>query len=237
MIELTKHSVCEFRASDKSTHCESCVCSLCEEFAGTSAPLLKEVMSHEVETRILWEGNDWLLIPTIGPLTPGHLLLVPRKHYFSVLRSPSEVLTEFNALLERCASKLQSLYKKDVLVFEHGTIDGQKNCGACIEHAHLHIAPGPSTFISSATSEFPGWSYRSTITDLIPLIGNSPYMLIGSVKPQPFFGVRQCRDHIPSQFLRRVFAQELEEKVDWDWRKHPNANTFLKTMNDWKSNV
>jgi diadenosine tetraphosphate (Ap4A) HIT family hydrolase len=231
------HRICKFRESDNSTQCENCVCSLCGEFAGSSLALPAQLMPGGVETRILWEGNDWLLIPTIGPLTPGHLLLVPREHYFSVLRCPSEVLSEFNGLLEACASKLQSLYRKDVMVFEHGMVEGQKNCGACIEHAHLHIAPGPSTFISSATSQFAGWSYRSAITDLIPLIGNSPYMLVGRVKPHTFFGVRQCKDHVPSQFLRRKFAEELDEKVDWDWRRHPNTNTFLKTMNDWKINV
>jgi ATP adenylyltransferase len=223
--------VCNFR---QHTQCENCVCSLCREFAGASVPVLNTVMSGEVGRRTLWEGNDWLLLPTIGPLTPGHLMLVPRRHYFSILRCPAEVLAEFNAIFENCASRLQLLYQKEVLVFEHGMTEGQKNCGACIEHAHLHIAPGPSSFISAATSEFLGWVYRPALIDLIPLIGDSPYMLVGRVKPQSLFGVRQCRDHVPSQFLRRVFAETLDEPVEWDWRKHPNRNIFLQTMNDWK---
>ncbi len=221
--------------SPESSRCERCSCSLCIEFAGTPVPLHTVMVPHAAKTRVLWESDDWLIIPTIGPLTPGHVMLVPRGHNFSILGCPSEILPEGQWLLERCSLKLRHLYQQAIVVFEHGmTADQRKTCGACIEHAHLHIAPGPPSFVSSLTLDCSGWHSAASFSALVSPVGNWPYIMVGLAQPDTRFWARQCVAPVPSQFLRRVFAEQLDKDGEWDWRKNPNTNAFLKTINDWK---
>jgi ATP adenylyltransferase len=236
LIRSSAHRACKVQFdSTQLSRCERCSCSLCTEFAGTSIPLHTVMMPRTAKTRVLWEDDDWLIIPTIGPLIPGHVMLVPREHHFSILSCPSEILAEGQWLLERCSLKLRHLYQQAIVVFEHGmTANQRKTCGACIEHAHLHVAPGSPSFVSSLTLNSRGWHSAASFSALVSPIGNSPYIMVGLAQPDTRFWARQCVDSVPSQFLRRVFAEQLGKDGDWDWRKNPNPNAFLETINDWK---
>lgn len=216
--------------------CDRCACSICEELQGASAPLHIRLMPQADRSRILEETRHWVIIPTIGPLAPGHVMLVPRGHYYSVLNCPKEILLECQQLLDKCASRLYKIYRQNVLVFEHGsTSEQQKICGACIDHAHLHVVPGPLKFISSAMSGFHGWQDGSSLLDLRSYTHGYAYMLVGNPLRTPHYWVRRCSETMPSQFLRRILAGELGNHEEWDWRKQANTDIFLQTIDDWNT--
>jgi ATP adenylyltransferase len=237
LVELTYQHGTDMQAeqANAARRCERCACSLCGEFQGRSAPLHTLLMPHAAESRVLSEGRHWLLVPTIGPLAPGHLMLVPRSHYYSVLSCPEEVLHEGRALLEECASKLRAIYGRDVVVFEHGATPGQeKVCGSCIEHAHLHVVPGPSSFVSAALGAFDGWRSGASLAELRSEVTSHPYMLVGQLSRGAFYA-RRCLEPVPSQILRRILARELGDDDKWDWRRQANEAVFVRTINDWRS--
>lgn len=228
----------QLSTSDIQLPCERCTCSLCSEIQGRTASLHNILIPLATESRILWETEQWVVIPTLGPLSLGHIMLVPRNHYYSTLSCTSAMLQECSELLNRCGSVLRSIYRQGVIVFEHGaTATESRKCGACIEHAHLHVVPGPSSFVAAARSKFRDWQSGSSILELPDLVENSPYMLVGSCTRRPRFWVRRCSDTVPSQLLRRVLARELGNPTEWDWRKHVGSNVFIKTITDWKNYV
>ncbi|MBA3239699.1 MAG: hypothetical protein H0T60_00545 [Acidobacteria bacterium] len=187
------------------------------------------------ESRILSKTPNWVVVPTLGPLAPGHLMLVPRAHHFSILSCPEDILSECQTLLESCAEMLRVIYGQDVLIFEHGaTAQQQKVCGACIDHAHLHVVPGPTSFISSAMYESHEWEPGTSLPDVSNKVSGSPYMLVGQLSPRALW-VRRCKEAVPSQLLRRILAFELGCEGEWDWRKQLNPNAFLQTIKDWRS--
>ncbi|MBD0372288.1 MAG: HIT family protein [Pyrinomonadaceae bacterium] len=236
-MKIIRRCISEGRAqfSDYSLACEQCSCSLCGELQGTSAPLHMLLMPDAGESRVLWKTPNWVVIPTIGPLTPGHLMLVPRTHHYSILSCPEDTLDECQKLLGACAEMLRMIYGLDVLVFEHGaTAQQHKVCGACIDHAHLHVVPGPRSFIAAAKDKLFEWESGATLRELSNKVYGSPYMLVGQLSPDDLW-VRQCAEAVPSQLLRRILALELGCEGKWDWRKQPNTSVFLQTIKDWRA--
>src|SRR5258708_7229485 len=93
--------------------------------------------------RPMWLSPTFALTPTIGPLSTGHLLLLPRRHSksFGQLSGAewSEVLTaetEVESMLTRRFG--------GTIAFEHGT-SGVPMAGGCwTPPRHLHLLPPPS---------------------------------------------------------------------------------------------
>lgn len=233
----TPRMCCAFTAPETrlKRQCERCGCSICAELRGTSPPLHTSRIPGAEASRILRQNDEWALLPTIGPLAPGHIMLVPQKHYYSILACPEHILFASREILSECASRLGATYNQEVLFFEHGaTAGGQKTCGACIDHAHLHIVPGPTSFILSAMSKVGPWTAADSLDDLRAEAEGFPYLLVGSLSTGMCWLYR-CSQEVPSQFLRKVLATELKSECSWDWRKEPNADAFLQTLIDWRA--
>jgi diadenosine tetraphosphate (Ap4A) HIT family hydrolase len=214
--------------------CERCGCSLCAELNGMQPPLHTLLGVSAPASRVLVESDNWVVVPTLGSLVPGHIMLVPRGHFYSALACPDPLLRECDAMVDRCATRLRDLYGQQVVMFEHGTEPGTPDrCGACIEHAHLHLLPGPRRFVRSVTSKGHGWISARTLLDLRSELRGSAYLLAGEVLPGRAIFARRPDAEVPSQLLRRVFAAEVGNTKTWDWRKFPCAETLLQTMRDW----
>lgn len=215
--------------------CDRDSCQFCAELAGISTPLHTKIIPEAKRSRILRKTERWVVVPSIGPLTPGHLMLVPRAHYFSALSCPEDLLVECDDLLFECACRLAGIYGQDVLLFEHGsTANLRRPCGACVDHAHIHVLPGPLSFVSSAIKTFPTWQAGVSLTQLRTLgVADLPYLMVGYFVSQFSLWVRECPESIPSQILRTLYACEVGNTDGWDWRKYPNPATFLQTIRDW----
>jgi diadenosine tetraphosphate (Ap4A) HIT family hydrolase len=214
---------------------ESSECSFCGELHGRVAPMHSLLVPGAPKSRILIETDHWSLFPSIGPLVPGHLLIVPREHVCSILSCPAPAITECLKLATDCAARLAAIYKSSVLVFEHGSVQEEPNySGTCIKHAHLHILPGPLSCIDSALGELESWHGARTLFDLPSGFDRIQYLLVGLLIPRSYFWVHECAEPIPSQLLRRVFAKQLQNEDEWDWRRYPRANVFTQTIRDWR---
>lgn len=211
-------------------------CTLCIELKKAGAPLHQEMISETLASRILTESRNYVVVPSIGPLTAGHLLVVPRRHVFSILALPSDQRLECEGLIAVCAGRLRALYPDPVVVFEHGSAPhGSEDCGACVEHAHLHILPGPAEFVSRVRRCIEGWESGRTLNELAVGPYDRGYLLVGTVDVKPSFLIHRSPRSIPSQFLRRQYAALTEAIDSWDWRLQPRPDLFLRTIWDWKS--
>lgn len=192
-------------------------CVFCREIEGSRETNFAK-RYPELSTRIVGETESLVAFPCIGQLSPGHFLIVPKKHV-ATMRDAAAATVAFGAQFSAIAAHVHSLLDVDPqgsLYFEHGAecpADG--GCG--IYHAHFHVVPGAGHV--DLTSNFPGQSrssHRDISSALTAVSSNGSYLMFGSSK-KGFVG-QSLTAPLPSQSLRRMVAQELKND-SWDWRE------------------
>jgi len=81
----------------------------------------------------IWEDKNFLLILTIGPIKPGHVMLLPKKHYSDAFDMPNKLYLEMFAAVKKIVPKIKKA-------------TGSKRVGLAIEgfgvaHVHIHLVP------------------------------------------------------------------------------------------------
>ena len=96
-----------------------------------------KINKGELPAKKVGEGDNFIVIESIDPVSEGHCLIVSKKHYANALELPSLL-----------GSELVTLVKGEVLrLKKEGKADGAKivqNIGenvAEIQHFHAHVIP------------------------------------------------------------------------------------------------
>ena len=100
-----------------------------------------KVVAGQLPCYKLYEDEHVLAFLDIGPLTPGHCLIVPRKHYArldDIHEADAAVLAAIAALAPRLARAVMAATGANAwnLLQNNGQIAGQ-----VVEHVHFHIIP------------------------------------------------------------------------------------------------
>ncbi len=85
---------------------------------------------------VLFETTQFVVVCDRAPLTPGHLLIIPRLHLACYGALPRALYEELGTLKARLAAFLAGAYAEPVF-FEQGLV------GQTVPHAHLHAVPTP----------------------------------------------------------------------------------------------
>lgn len=116
-------------------------CTFCAELTGEETNnLLRIVLREGCTTRVVRETENFVVLPTIGQIVEGYLLIVSKQHYLSFGHIPAQCFREFMNLKEETRQVLSEVYTSPIF-FEHGPISESKRGGCCVEHAHLHVVP------------------------------------------------------------------------------------------------
>lgn len=119
-------------------------CTFCNEIHGYQEDnfyqmyLRDEFTKNGLKSRIVAETSNFLLLPMVGALVPGYLLLLPKEHYLSFSHLPNELLDEAMMIKQIMKEIFQKEYTTPVF-FEHGPMSMRRSGGCCSRHAHLHI--------------------------------------------------------------------------------------------------
>lgn len=211
------------------------VCTFCAELAGdVQNSNYFRLAGPTAKSRIVWRNGEFALMPSLGSLVEGHLLLIPTQHAFSFASLPRIALGNTESLI---ASITQFFRRTDQqsLVFEHGAVvlsgcEYEKRmkraiCGACTDHAHIHIVPRVSAnLVVSKLEDLPIQS-RKSLKALCEFADNvnreRPYILIGGTDIDSWLIFEL--DYVPSQFMRKIVSSSMGLK-EWDWRQFPRIN-------------
>jgi len=97
-----------------------------------------KIAKKEIKSYILKENKFCLSFLDINPLTPGHTLVVPKKHKKSfsdlTFQEAKSLFSLVKSLMKRMREKLK------VSSFTLGVNDGDLS-GQTIQHMHFHIIP------------------------------------------------------------------------------------------------
>lgn len=202
-------------------------CEFCDEFAGNSANSFATHYAPELESRTILEQDNFRVLPSLGQIVPGYLLVVPNHHYRAFADMPLEELKAAELLKTSLTERMRALYG-DCLFFEHGV--RTSDSGGCgISHAHLHIVPFPAEKdpVEELTQAFP-FEEVSGLQDLKGIQPDRSYLYYESVRGKRYVFYPPF---IPSQHIRRLLADALSTPA-WDWRQCGREERFLITLSN-----
>lgn len=90
--------------------------------------------------RIIWENDTLIAFWDKFPVTPGHALIVPRRHVETWLDLNSAELDGVAQLSHRVIDIIKKKYPDDTLGFNLGVNIG-KIAGQSVMHCHMHVIP------------------------------------------------------------------------------------------------
>jgi diadenosine tetraphosphate (Ap4A) HIT family hydrolase len=205
-------------------------CCLCEEISSKAFP--KQYQGpYPVSTRICVDTGEFVVLPTLSPLSAGHVLVLPYRHVSNLAALPPTARLELLSCAESVSKRIIESFGPTLYFFEHGVSASGMACG--IDHAHLHILPLSTDSARLVElrieTDYPSNDYGG-LGQVLSLANQSQpgaYLLHGP-------GLDSLRisfsDQIPSQYMRRMIAG-IDQKVGWDWKLLTSREEFLSTCN------
>ena len=90
------------------------------------------IAEKKIPSTIVYEDNDFLGILDIHPMSPGHTLVIPKKHYRWVWDIPNA--GSYFEVVKKIALAQKKAFSTDFII--------SKIIGEEIHHAHIWIYPG-----------------------------------------------------------------------------------------------
>lgn len=177
------------------------------------------------ENTIIDESKNFIVLPSIGALVDGYLMIVSKKHINSMSELKEKERIEYELLIEKYRNKFKKIYNKFPIIFEHGSPISNSNMKASsIIHAHTHIVN--YKFIDE----------KLVIKKLnLKKVDNLNYLsrkqnYIMYINQKNIFYISYNFEHI-SQMMRKIIAKELDYENKFDWKKEmfiENINSTIK---------
>ena len=149
----------------------------------------------------------FFILPTLGELVPGHLLLCPRKHYRSFGNCVAAGIRDIaiTRAVTTARQWLKATTGTSCIAFEHEAVSRTCTAGACTDHAHLHILPMKLDLLPILRQNGLSFERITDYSELERWATNGVSYL--------FYEDQDCRkwacaspQTIPQQFFRRVVA-------------------------------
>lgn len=146
------------------------------------------------------ETSRFAVLPSLGALAEGHVLVCPKKHVRGVARLDPASASEFGVLRGRLRRVLRHLYRLPVHGFEHGpALAGRVPC--TVEHAHYHMLPAAAQVLPTIRKDFAWFPFNGTPGALGVLAGDREYLWYDSPSGHAHVAVG---GPFPSQYFRLV---------------------------------
>lgn len=180
--------------------------------------------------RILFETDDFVVVPTVGALVPGWILVVPKVSAICFGAIDTVRRKRLLDVKNYCASVVEERFG-EAAVFEHGpaTVGGPVGC--TVDYAHLHILPAPCDLIDSiamVSTSTTDWLSVDNIEATERYYRNGvPYLFVE--QPVGKAMIADARE-MPSQLFRRVVAKSVGRPCEFDWRDFPIEENVQATL-------
>ncbi len=186
------------------------------------------------DPRLIWnkplfESPNFVVLPSLGALVEGWLLLLPKEHFLSFGTLPDRLVSEMQELKQEVITRLDKLYGP-VSVFEHGPCAEGRSVGCGVDHAHMHLVPiewdlrqAVAPFLPSEVS----WLSADLETCRDAIRNESDYLYLEQPvgKGHLVFG-----QNLGSQVFRRAIATHIGVPEEFNWRNDPQVENIEKTI-------
>ena len=100
------------------------------------------IVNREIPSTVVYEDADFLAFMDIKPISPGHVLVIPKKHYRFVWDVPADThapgnIGQYFSVVQKIAIAQRKAFSLDMI--------WSKVMGDEVEHAHVWIFPAANT--------------------------------------------------------------------------------------------
>jgi diadenosine tetraphosphate (Ap4A) HIT family hydrolase len=205
------------------------VCHLCAQAAGRSeGDLLAQTAERSQASTVAANSANFCLIASIGPVTVGHALIVPKGHVMRMAGLPAPVRSEYESFKQAVRRAMSEEFRAPVHLFEHGGDAAGEVSPCTVSHAHLHAVPADCE-VKNRLPRRVLWQGVSTLDDIELAVGASEYLFYEDPSGAAVVAGSDGAS-FPSQILRRLFVEQLRPDTDWNWRSDPRPAVLRETM-------
>lgn len=97
-----------------------------------------KIIAGEIKADILSDEENFIVIPDKFPVSEGHCLIIPKKHYKTILDMPSSLGSELVGIMKKQGLRLISEKKAEGFRIVQSNF---KPAGQVVNHLHFHIIP------------------------------------------------------------------------------------------------
>ena len=212
-------------------------CSFCSEITDQEENnffeiyLKKEFNEAGLQSRIVATTKYFVIMPMVGPLVKGYLLIVPKDHYLSISQLPSCQIQELIAIKSELRNIFNILFGKCVF-FEHGALSCTAKGGSCSDHAHLHIV-AVDVDVKEKFSEY-GYDLVE-ISDYRDITKqkerNIPYLFYENQDSQMYVADAPV---VESQFIRKLIAKEINASERALWNENIRKDWMIEIVKEMR---
>ena len=178
------------------------------------------------ENTILEETTYFYVIPAVGSLVVGYVLILCKRHIYSMAELNNKEQKEYENLIEKYRNIFKNIYKKYPIVFEHGSPNIENKTKAnSIDHAHTHIV---NYQYKNEEKIIKNLNFNP-IGELTQLTKKQNYILYINLNK-----VIYMTTNFPSisQLMRLVMAKELKIESKYKWQKETFKENIEQTIID-----
>ncbi len=176
----------------------------------------------------LIESSHFIVLPSLGALVEGWVLIVPKEHAIAMAALPTALFGELHSLTNFTRYLIADIYG-DAVVFEHGPSRDKRAVGCGVDHAHLHIVPIAFDLAKAAAPFLPcGARWKAADAESCRKAHDAgiDYLYI---EQHPGHGKIISDRAIGSQVFRRTIAREIGCSEQYSWREHPQLDKVAAT--------
>ena len=195
-----------------------------ETFANT--PEFKRLVGDKIDSRILFETENFVVFPTVGQIVEGYLLIMPKTHVSAISNLDSKLLDELEYVYSQVRSILKEHYAEPIF-FEHGVCRSEYQFnGCCVDHAHIHAVPAHVNISDNLKKEYK-YTKINNVSDLGKYDGTN-YLYIDDISGDKL--ILEANE-IPSQLIRYLIADALNTPEKGDWSLYTGKDEMINTIN------
>lgn len=214
---------------DRSEICISCA----EIERRPSNHLLWDLLGEDIgDSYLMYESDNFIVVPGAGALVAGYTLIIPRAHILSIGYLPEHLDAEFDAILRGVVTWATIEFGDEAHVFEHGAKNFREKGGACADHAHTQVVPLGATdrYVTSLRSDFtttPVDNYVQSARAAVAEGAGHPYLFTHSATSG---GAIAIANGTKSQYFRRLIAEQVGKHDEWDGVVFPFIDNMKSTL-------
>lgn len=179
---------------------------------------------------ILKETHNFYVIPSIGSIVEGYLLLNIKYHAPSFGEMPEHFLDEFLTLKDEIKDALEHVYERDCIFYEHGragisiTLQGEDKISY---HAHLHCVAINVDLLEVICKDYRPLKINEW-KEVMQLAKKYPHYLYYENKENVYFFPVDI--YVRPQYLRSCLAEALHIPDAADWSREPKWGNIEKSV-------
>ncbi len=97
-----------------------------------------KIVRGEIPARVVYEDQDVIAFLDINPVSKGHTLVVPKKHYKNMIDAPDDIVAKVYTVAKKIGiASMNALGAKGFNVISNN----EKVAGQEVFHFHVHVIP------------------------------------------------------------------------------------------------